>query len=280
LRILKSWAAVLPLLMFLLDPPVARADQTIATEAMSQPGAPIQFKCVAGYADAYTLGFDFAFKITGDQPAVAVKMAFDAYDAFDNKLGTTSADKTGYFSPDTVIMPNVGKVSMTEGLTGPWEYKYSNIWPSLQRMTCRAEEIRWADGTIWTATATVASTTPDPAAELLAADKSACGNLWMQRFTFSNSDKSRWKAIGDTCAMTASGLDSIQHFTAAARDHARSYVAYMKAHGNAAPKQRSDAVNDLNVGHVSADSKLFALITSATLSTDGGAIDSPLNDAP
>jgi hypothetical protein len=260
------------------------ADQTIATEAVSQPAAPIQFKCIAGYADAYTLGFDFAFKILGDQAAVAIKIDFDAYDSFDNKLGTTSADKTGYFSPYTVIMPNVGKISLASGLTGPWEYRYSNIWPSLQLVRCRVDEIRWADGTIWSA-ASLASQDPatkqsDAAAELLAADKSACGEAWMRRFTFQKTNRARWKAIGDTCAMTAAGLDSIKHLAAAARDHARSYVGYYRAVSSDAAAQQAKAVSDIDAAGVVHDSKLYTVVTSILLGVDGAAIDSPLNDAP
>lgn len=268
----------------------ARADQMIQTESVSQPDAPIQFKCIVGYEDSaiarFYLGTDFAFRILGDKIATAVQFTLDLYDAFGTKIGTTTAQKTGDFSPGVTIAPKIGTIPLFGGTEGVWEYKAVNAWPSLDSAKCYATAIKWQDGTIWrpgetSATAPAPSANsepvPDTSDQISESNETTCTAKWARRFSFTA--LRQWNATGDACARAAQDEDTRGWGTAAARDHARAFVAYTRSGALSKATSQQMLVSE-KVDFVPNNSTLYNLLSSPLLAQDGArkgsALDGPL----
>lgn len=150
-------------LVFLAISPTS-AFENLSTRIASQPTSPVRIlSCEASLLDTdvgnidYYLAAAVSFENTSPKTASAIEFGFREFDVFGSFLGGTAGQMTGTYSTDVEIDPRKNPITNL-----PWPiWRWINLYDTASAVKCSVEKVLFDDGTIWSATAPVA-TSPAP----------------------------------------------------------------------------------------------------------------------
>jgi hypothetical protein len=125
-------------------------------DTSSADGPRMTVKCTWTFDDPKNKDYDIlvgaSFTNMSDKTAVAVKFTFTSIDDFGKRLDSSTKTVYGSFAPGVLIEPRrrIGDHTMfTDATTAAIDF-YNLYNTEVTTMECRADAIKYSDGSIWT----------------------------------------------------------------------------------------------------------------------------------
>ena len=115
------------------------ADTNLTTQILPQTAAPISIDMCQGYLhqDGGFVDEDADFTNHSPQAVTAVRLLFEYYSPFGNRLGSQYGTITGSWKPNASVKGN--------------GWQSANQWASVYAVRCSIDAIKFQDGTTWIA---------------------------------------------------------------------------------------------------------------------------------